>query len=230
MAGNRALNRTAAAVLGVAAATWLAGCGGGMSGSPSAAGASSSPSLTSRFSELFGGKSQEASATSAPSTQAMENSSELTCPSVAIRFGASTLAVGRPGQPASGNDLRYQGTITRTARDCNLQNGQVTARIGVQGRVIVGPAGAPPTVDLPLRVAVVQEGGASGGGDKVIVTKAFRTSVAIPPDNQSVEFSVVAEEVTYPAPTAAANDKYVFYVGFDPAGLKPEAPARRKRK
>jgi hypothetical protein len=229
MAGSRALNRTAAAALGVAAAAWLAGCGGGgMSGSPSAAGASSSPSLTSRFGELFGGKSQEASATSAPSTQAMENSSELTCPSVAIRFGASTLAVGRPGQPASGNDLRYQGTITRTARDCNLQNGQVTARVGVQGRVIVGPAGAPPTVDLPLRVAVVQEGSASG--DKVIVTKAFRTSVAIPPEAQSVEFSVVAEDVTYPAPTAAANDKYVFYVGFDPAGLKPEAPARRKRK
>jgi hypothetical protein len=198
-----------------------------MSGASSGAGASS-PSLTSRFGELFGGKSQEASATSAPSTQAMENSSDLTCPSVAIRFGASTLAVGRPGQPASGNDLRYQGTITRTARDCNLQNGQVTARIGVQGRVIVGPAGAPPTVDLPLRVAVVQEGSASG--DKVIVTKAFRTSVAIPPDAQSVEFSVVAEDVTYPAPTAAANDKYVFYVGFDPAGLKPETPARRKRR
>lgn len=226
MAGSRALNRTAAAALGVAAAAWLAGCGG-MSGASSGAGASS-PSLTSRFGELFGGKSQEASATSAPSTQAMENSSDLTCPSVAIRFGASTLAVGRPGQPASGNDLRYQGTITRTARDCNLQNGQVTARIGVQGRVIVGPAGAPPTVDLPLRVAVVQEGSASG--DKVIVTKAFRTSVAIPPDAQSVEFSVVAEDVTYPAPTAAANDKYVFYVGFDPAGLKPEAPARRKRR
>ena len=65
--------------------------------------------------------------------------------------------------------------------------------------------------------------------DKVIVTKAFRTSVAIPPEAQSVEFSVVAEDVTYPAPTVAANDKYVFYVGFDPAGLKPEAPARSLR-
>jgi len=205
-----------------AAAAALAGCGGGsMFGASSGA---SSSSIGSRFSQLFGSNSQEASTTSAPSTQATENS-ELTCPSVAIRFGASTLAVGLPGKPASGSDLRYQGTITRTARDCNLNGGQVTARIGVMGRIIAGPAGAPPSVEVPMRVAVVQE----GAPEKVIVTKLVRTTVEMPPGEQNVEFSLVAEDVTYPAPTVAANDKYVFYVGFDP-NAKPEAPARGKRK
>jgi hypothetical protein len=205
-----------------AAAAALAGCGGGsMFGSSSGA---SSSSIGSRFSQLFGSNSQEASTTSAPSTQATENS-ELTCPSVAIRFGASTLAVGLPGKPASGSDLRYQGTITRTARDCNLNGGQVTARIGVMGRIIAGPAGAPPSVEVPMRVAVVQE----GAPEKVIVTKLVRTTVEMSPGEQNVEFSLVAEDVTYPAPTVAANDKYVFYVGFDP-NAKPEAPARGKRK
>ena len=47
-----------------------------------------------------------------------------------------------PGKPAVGNDLRYQATITRTARDCTQNGGQITARIGIQGRVIAGPAGA----------------------------------------------------------------------------------------
>lgn len=207
-----------------ATAAALAGCGGGsMFGSSSGGG--SGPSFSSRFSQLFGSNSQEASTTSAPSTQATENSSELTCPSVAIRFGASTLAVGLPGKPASGNDLRYQGTITRTARDCNLAGGQVTARIGVMGRIIVGPAGAPPSVEVPMRVAVVQE----GAPEKVIVTKLVRTMVELPPGEQNVEFSLVAEDVTYPTPTVAANDKYVFYVGFDP-NAKPEAPARAKKK
>jgi hypothetical protein len=202
----------------------LAGCGGGsMFGSSSGGGSGSS--FSSRFSQLFGSNSQEASTTSAPSTQATENSSELTCPSVAIRFGASTLAVGLPGKPASGSDLRYQGTITRTARDCNLAGGQVTARIGIMGRIIAGPAGAPPSVDVPMRVAVVQE----GAPEKVIVTKLVRTTVEMPQGEQNVEFSLVAEDVTYPAPTAAANDKYVFYVGFDP-NAKPEAPARAKKK
>lgn len=206
-----------------ATAVALAGCGGGSMFGSSSGGSGSS--LGSRFSQLFGSNSQEASTTSAPSTQTTENSSELTCPSVTIRFGASTLAVGLPGKPASGNDLRYQGTITRTARDCNLAGGQVTARIGVMGRIIVGPAGAPPSVEVPMRVAVVQE----GAPEKVIVTKLVRTTVEIPPDAHNVEFSLVAEDVTYPAPTVAANDKYVFYVGFDP-NAKPEAPARGKKK
>jgi len=212
------------ALIAVASAA-LAGCGGGSMFGSSSSGSGSGSSFSSRFSQLFGSNSQEASTTSAPSTQATENSSELTCPSVAIRFGASTLAVGLPGKPASGNDLRYQGTITRTARDCNLAGGQVTARIGIMGRIIAGPAGAPPNVDVPMRVAVVQE----GAPEKVIVTKLFRTTVEMPQGEQNVEFSLVAEDVTYPAPTAAANDKYVFYVGFDP-NAKPEAPARARKK
>lgn len=226
MAGGKRLKRAAMAALAVAASTALSGCGGGSmfggSSGSSSTGSSTSSSIGSKFSQLFGSNSQEASTSSSPSTQATQNS-DLTCPSVAIRFGASTLAVGLPGKPASGNDLRYQGSITRTARDCNLQNGQVTVRIGIMGRIIAGPAGAPPTVDVPMRVAVVQE----GAPEKVIVTKAFRTTVTM--EGENTEFSLVAEDIVYPAPTEAANDKYIFYVGFDPAALKPE-PARKRKK
>ncbi len=227
MAGDRRLKRAAVAALAVAASAVLAGCGGGSmfgsSSSGSSSGSSFGSSISSRFSQLFGSKSQEASTSSTPSSQATENS-ELSCPSVAIRFGASTLAVGLPGKPASGNDLRYQGTITRTARDCNLQGGQITARIGIMGRVIAGPAGAPATVDVPMRVAVVED----GAPEKVITTKAFRTTVTM--EGENTEFSLVAEDVTYPTPTESANEKYVFYVGFDPAALKPEPAARGKKK
>ncbi len=222
MVGGRRLKRAAVAVLAVAASTALSGCGGGSMFGGSSGSSSTGSSIGSRFSQLFGSNSQEASTSSTPSTQTTQNS-DLTCPSVAIRFGASTLAVGLPGKPASGNDLRYQGSIIRTARDCNLQNGQVSVRIGVLGRIITGPAGAPPTVDVPMRVAVVQE----GAPEKVIVTKAFRTAVAL--ESENTEFSIVAEDIVYPAPTEAANDKYIFYIGFDPAALKPE-PAARKRK
>ncbi len=92
------------------------------------------------------------------------------------------------------------------------------------GRIISGPAGAPPTVDVPMRVALVQE----GAPEKVIVTKAFRTTVTM--EGENTEFSLVAEDITYPIPTPEANDKYVFYVGFDPAALKPEPTARGKKK
>lgn len=223
MVGGRRLKRAAVAALVVASGGALSGCGGGSMFGGSSGSSSTGSSIGSRFSQLFGSNSQEASTSSSPSTQTTQNS-ELTCPSVAIRYGASTLSVGLPGKPASGNDLRYQGTITRTARDCSLQGGQVTARIGVMGRVISGPAGAPPTVDVPLRVAVVQD----GAPEKVIVTKAIRTTVTM--EGENTEFSLVAEDLTYPAPTEAANDKYIFYVGFDPSALKPEPAARGKKK
>jgi hypothetical protein len=66
--------------------------------------------------------------------------------------------VGAPGKQPVGNDLRYQATISKIARECSVTAGQITARIGIQGRVIAGPAGAPPSVQVPVRVAVVQAG------------------------------------------------------------------------
>ncbi len=213
-----ALKSWAGPVLAVAMSGLLVGCGGGsMFGSSSGTSSSSSPSLGDRFGQIFGSKSQ-AVGEAAPAPQA----DEPTCPGVAIRFGASTLAVGLPGKPASGTDLRYQASVIRTARDCVLAGGQIKARVGIQGRIIVGAAGAPPSVDVPMRVAVVKE----GVSPKVIFTKAFRTTVDIPPDAPNADFSMVAEDVVYPAPPGDEGDSYVFYVGFDPDGLKPEPRAK----
>jgi hypothetical protein len=178
-------------------------------------------SITDRFKSLFGGSSEPAQP--APGQATTEN--ELTCPSVSIRSGASTFGVGLPGKAAAGADLRYQATITRTARECNLSGGQILARIGIQGRVIAGPAGAPTSVDIPMRVAVVSE----GISPKTIATKAFRTTVAMQPDG-TVPFTLVAEDVVYPVPPAAESDNYVFYVGFDPQALGPEPKAKAKKK
>ncbi len=206
----------ALALAGVA----LSGCGGGsMFGVSSDTGSSSSPSIGSRFSQLFGSKSQAVGEAAPPPVD-----NELSCPPVTIRAGASTFAVGAPGKEAVGNDLRYQATITRTARDCTQNGGQITARIGILGRVIVGPSGAPPTVEIPLRVAVVQ----GGVQEKTITTKVFHTTVTMN-DEGSVPFSLVAEDVVYPVPPGATGDAYIFYIGFDPQALTPARPARKKK-
>ena len=203
-----------------AAGLTLAGCGGGsMFGAGSSIGNATS-AVGDRFSQLFGSNSQQPGETP-PAAQ----DGDLTCPSVSIRPGASTYAVAAPGKQAVGNDLRYQATITRTARDCNLNAGQISVRIGIQGRVIVGPSGAPDAVDVPLRVAVVQE----GVTPKTIATKVFQTRVQIGGET-SVPFSLVGEDLVYPAPSAAVGDSYVFYIGFDPQALKPEPRARGKKR
>jgi hypothetical protein len=185
----------------------------------------SAQSITDRFKSLFGGKSEEAPAEGAPPRKADEAPSDLTCPPVTIRAGASTYQVAAPGKQPVGNDLRFQATITHTARECTYNSGEITARIGIQGRVIAGPAGAPASVEVPLRVAVVQS---AVQQEKTIATKAYRTTVTMD-ESGSVPFTLVAEGLLYPAPSGAVGDTYVFYIGFDPQALKPEPRATKKK-
>jgi hypothetical protein len=202
----------------------LSGCGGGslFGGSSTPAPTpvlEDTPTITDRFNQLMG-RSPSPSTGAAGVAQPVDGV-EIDCPVVKIRAGASTFAVGVPGKPAAGSDLRYQATITRTARDCTRSGGQITARIGIEGRVISGPAGAPPAVEIPLRVAVVQ----AGVQERTIATKVFRTTVSMSEGN--VPYSLVGEDLVYESPPGRSSDAYIFYIGFDPQALTPEAPARK---
>lgn len=199
----------------------LSGCGGAVNNpfSTQTVPAEELPSITDRFSQLFGNKSQAVG----EATLAADGV-ELDCPVVKIRAGASTYAVAPPGREPVAGQLRYQATITRTARDCRRSSGQIIARIGIQGRVIAGPAGAPATVEIPLRVAVVQ----AGINEKVISTRVYRTNVSMSED-ATVPFSLVGEDLTYTMAPGLTSENYVFYIGFDPQAVTPEAkPSRRK--
>jgi hypothetical protein len=183
----------------------------------------SSQSLTDRFKSLFGGKSDAPPPTIVTPG---EPPAEIDCPPVAIRAGASTYAVAAPGKQAVGNDVRFQATITKTARECVQSGAEITAHIGIQGRIIVGPAGAPGSIEIPVRVAVVQ----GGVGEKVIATKAYRTTVTMTNDEGSEPFTLVADDMVYPVPSVNDADKYIFYIGFDPQALAPEPKPTRKKK
>src|ERR1700736_4205478 len=155
----------------------------------------SAQSLGDRFKSLFGGKSDEP-ATAAPGAPAVpEDTGDLSCPPVTVRAGASTYAVAAPGKQPIGNDLRFQATITKMARECSVNGGTITARIGIQGRVIAGPAGAPSSIQVPIRVAVVQ----GGVSEKTIATKAYQTTVNMS-EAGSEPFTLVAEDLVYPTP------------------------------
>jgi len=208
-------NRLVKAAL-VAAVTAGLGCG--------LAQPASAQSITDRFKGLFGGKPDEpAQGADAPKVE--QDTGDLTCPDVRIRAGASTYAVGAAGKQPVGNDLRFQATISKMARECTVNGGVITARIGIQGRVIAGPSGAPSSVQVPIRVAVVQ----GGVSEKTIATKAYQTTVNMT-EGGSEPFTLVAEDLTYPAPPGAVGDSYIFYIGFDPQALKPERPAPKKKK
>jgi hypothetical protein len=147
---------------------------------------------------------------------------EIDCPSMDIRAGASTYAVSAPGAEANATNLRYQATIARAARECAALGATLTIKVGVQGRILLGPAGGPGQIDIPMRLALVEE----GLQPKTIWTKFYRVPVAIPPGQTSVTFVQIEEDLTVPMPRPADLEAYVIYVGFDPAGAKE--PERKR--
>jgi hypothetical protein len=150
-----------------------------------------------------------------------ESAADIECPSVIVRTGAATLMIG--SRPAEGDptalDLRYQATIVRTARECRVNSGIMTMKVGIEGRVMSGPAGGPGTVNVPLRLALVQE----GVNPKTILSKFATLQVEIAASANNVPFTHIDPEITFPLPQPIANiDSYVIYVGFDPAGAQQE--------
>jgi len=216
-AGVAGHKRTALAVLAVA--VLLSNCGQTTFNNPFSTAPpiqEDLPTIGDRFDQLFGGRGKVAETAS--------DGTEIDCPLVKVRAGASTYGVAPPGKQPIASELNFQATITRTARECRrVANGQITARIGIQGRVIAGPAGAPASVEVPLRVAIVQ----TGVQERVITTKVYRTTVAMAEAGGGA-FSVVGEDLIYNMPGNYTSDNFVFYVGFDPQAVTPPAASRRR--
>jgi hypothetical protein len=173
--------------------------------------------------------SSKATNDTAPADPTKISTDDIECPDVQVRTGAATLMIGtKPGEsePAA-MDVRYQGSIIRTARECHVNAGIMTMKVGIEGRVITGPAGGPGAVDVPLRIAVVRE----GITPQTIVSKLGRESVVVNEAIDRVTFAHVESDITFPLPTPPGDiDRYVVYVGFDPLGARPEKkkpPARK---
>jgi hypothetical protein len=126
--------------------------------------------------------------------------------------------------PTAG-DLRYQLSFGQTARECAVQGATMIIKVGIQGRVIIGPMGGPGKVEVPLRYAVVRE----GPQPKTVVTKFKRISVTVAPGQTHVQFVDIEEGLSFPMPSRSELDAYVVYVGFDEIGGKNEKkpPARK---
>ncbi len=158
------------------------------------------------------------SGASATAPQAVANAKpDIDCPLIDIREGASTLTIPPPNGENGAMALKYQGTFVRAARECAVVNGQMVMKIGVQGRIIVGPAGGPGQVEVPLRIAVVES---PVIGSKTIVTKLIEIPVTVGSNDGFTNFTHIEEGLTFPIPSAAALENYLVYIGFDPIGAQ----------
>lgn len=137
------------------------------------------------------------------------------CPSLRIRAGTETLRLFKPGSDKSNDDnLRYQATITKVARECAYVGQNLEITMGARGRVITGPAGSAGNLQMPIRVAV-QQGGC------VRHFQLHRQPATIGSGQTSTQFEFVDDKVVIPAPTST---NVRMFIGFDETpNAKPSA-------
>jgi len=192
----------------------LAGCGGhlGTFDTPQTQGGGSQV-----LAMMLGFKNNDAPA--APGTQVRH----IFCPEVVVLEGTAASQV-YAGTPPSSANLRYQYALDDTARECTLEGDQLAIKIGVAGKVLLGPAGSPGGFSVPVRMAVLRE-----HDNQPIVSKIYRASVTVAAGETRADFTVVSEPLHVPFIQDHAEDDYTIKVGID-EGASADKPAAKHAK
>jgi hypothetical protein len=106
--------------------------------------------------------------------EAPRQTGDAYCPSVGLIEGSAAIRAynnNRVGDPAA---LRHQISLNQFARECDEQpDGSILVKVGVEGRVLLGPAGAAGRFDAPVTFVIKR-------GDSILATRTQRVSVAVP--------------------------------------------------
>lgn len=185
------------AALGLALA--LSACGGGMDALTGlVGGGNQQATVTPVTASTFGGVSVD------------QLRADQLCPSVVIREGTEVLRL-YAGEERNATTVRYQATILQSALECTAAVGQYGLSLGIAGRVLLGPQGSPATVDLPIRVAIVDT--TTGN---LLSSELVRTTAIIEPTEVSATFTLVNRSFFLPIPNRQSD--YQVLIGFDEAG------------
>lgn len=136
----------------------------------------------------------------------------ILCPEVHILDGTSDDRIYAPGAEQSNETVRYQFSIDDVARGCQINGKQAAMKIGVAGRVLLGPAGSPGTYPAPIRVAIID---LSDGNP--VVSKLYQVPTSVPDGQTEAPFTLVTDPLAIPT-TASFAESYTIKVGFDSAG------------
>lgn len=127
------------------------------------------------------------------------------CPPIRVRPGGEALFYYGSGRVGNARDLQYQAIIDKQSRNCVVSNGLISVKLGMVGRLLLGPSGNQTNVNVPIRFAVERDG-------VPLFSERYEIPVTITPPNQSEEFVKVVENVAVPY---TGGEQIVFWVGFD---------------
>jgi hypothetical protein len=130
------------------------------------------------------------------------------CPRFLVWPRDNTITVYEPGKVGDSLAVMHRGEITKTARECQVENGRVTVRYGFSGRVLLGPKGKSGTVVLPINVFVADS------KRERIVTDKMKVDVAVAVDKPIGYFSMV-RTISFPVPEGSRPAEFDVFVGLE---------------
>jgi hypothetical protein len=167
-----------------------------------------------------------AAAHSAPATNADKivvlpmTAEDLDCPAVEVEDGAATARIGGPENSA----VQHQFDLVDTARECQPAGNQFSLKVGVTGRLLIGPAGSPGTYSTNVKVLVRRE-----VDQKTAFEKSYRVE-ANTGSAYEAPFRLVTELIMLPMYRPQLNDDYSIFVGFDNGrNVALERPRHRRK-
>jgi hypothetical protein len=137
------------------------------------------------------------------------------CPPVQIRPGTESFVVHERGQEGNPAFVRYQASITKTARECHpVGPDTLSIKVGVAGRLTAGPKGGAGSATLPLRIVVVKQAGSA-----VFYSEVFSVPVTVTAPTFAADYSQVIDQVT--VKVGSGDRDLIVYVGFDEGPPEP---------
>ena len=143
----------------------------------------------------------------------------LQCPTIEVLDGTASYRT-YAGATQTNHAVRYQFSMGEVARECTHSGKEVLLKVGVEGRVLLGPAGSPGAFTVPVRIAVRHD-----GDGKAVATKLYQVPATIAAGEDATTFQIVSDPIAVPFVTADADEDYTILVGFDATGKAPPAAA-----
>jgi hypothetical protein len=145
------------------------------------------------------------------------------CPVVFIDNGASMI---RMPQDADASSVRYQLSIDQTARECLIEGENVSIKLGIEGGVVLGPAGAPGAFTATISVALRRLKDYS-----LVSSKSYQVSASVSPGGPRGDYRLLADPISVPLVSKRAHEDYEIIVGFSQGGsTSPAKPVVKKKK
>lgn len=145
-----------------------------------------------------------------------ENLEPAYCPSVDVAEGGAALRI------MAGANVRTQISLGRLARECARQpDGSIAVKVGVEARVLLGPAGSPGTFDVPVTFSIKSN-------EKVVMSRVGRTTSQIAPGEAQDLVQIVVNDLSVP-PAMTGDYEIEVSLGAAKAGAaKAKKPRHRK--